>query len=134
MTQMNELMQQMVNVWGAGLIHHDNLGLYDSGEITEHYSPFHLCDLIMISLYNKGYVNHPDEKPQNLHYSPLSLTPLILSILLCLLPLIPIPTAIALGQTPIICSLNCCIGLFIVLPTFTLFPMTSFFVCGQNGP
>lgn len=88
----------------------------------------------MISLYNKGYVNHPDEKPQNLHYSPLSLTPLILSILLCLLPLIPIPTAIALGQTPIICSLNCCIGLFIVLPTFTLFPMTSFFVCGQNGP
>ena len=40
-------MQQMVNVWGPGLNHHDNLGLYDLGEINEHDIPFSLSDLIM---------------------------------------------------------------------------------------
>ena len=40
-------MQQMVNVWGPGLNHHDNLGLYDLGEINEHDVPFSLSDLIM---------------------------------------------------------------------------------------
>ena len=29
-------MQQMVDIWGPGLNHHDNLGLYDLGEINEH--------------------------------------------------------------------------------------------------
>lgn len=58
-----KLMQQMVNVWGAGLLHHDNLGLYDSEEITDRYAPFSLCGLIIISLYNNGYVNQPGETP-----------------------------------------------------------------------
>lgn len=38
----------------GGLIHHNNLGLYDSEEITDHYAPFSLCDLTIICLYNKG--------------------------------------------------------------------------------
>ena len=41
------LTQQMVTVWGPGLNHHANLGLYDLGEINEHDVPFSLSDLIL---------------------------------------------------------------------------------------
>lgn len=68
-----KLMQQMVNVWGPDLIHHDNLGLYDSGERTEHDVPFSLYDLVLISLDNKGDINHPGEKPPIFTHSPAPL-------------------------------------------------------------
>lgn len=128
-----KLMQQMVNVWGAGLIHHDNLGLYDSEEITDHYAPCSLCDLTIICLHNTSCVNQPGEEPQNLHLLPPLFYPHTWSILISLLRLIPIPTAIALGQTPIP-------GPWAIVLTSSLFsqlllsyPMTSFFVGGQNG-
>lgn len=34
----------------SSFIHHDNLGLYDSGEVTDYYAPFSPCDLVTISI------------------------------------------------------------------------------------
>ena len=119
-------MQQMVNVWGPGFMHHDNLGLCESGEITEHYAPFSLCDLIMISTMKAMSVT----QVRNLTifiYAPFPL-PLTFSLFsYAFSSSFPSP-AIALGQTSIVSCLNCCVGLFIFLPTFTLFPH-GFILC-----
>lgn len=97
--------------------------MYDSGEITDHYAPFSLYDLIMLSLYNKAVSITLVRNLKPSIYSFLSFTPHVPPVLIH-----AIPTATALGQSPIHLLLEHCVGLFIVLPSSTFCPR-DFILC-----
>lgn len=104
----------------SSFIHHDNLGLYDSGEVTDYYAPFSLCDLVTISIIKAmsviqmrtskssftpplPYLSHSihSHRPSPPHSYPYCHCPRSTSIISCL---------------------NFYVGLFIVLPASTFFP------------
>lgn len=116
-TQMSEMDAADGECLGSSFIHYDNLGLYDSGEVTDYYAPFSPCDLVMISVIKAmsiiqvrtskssftpplPYLSHSIHSYRPSHSYPFCHCPRTASIIYCL---------------------NFYVGLFIVLPASTFF-------------